>query len=98
MNMEIKSLWAMSHDGDNWGQCMSFHFAIAGTIYRNDGNVPAEWQYKPGLFTYEPPKEWPDNEIETMLTDNDVTMPELIEAGNIFSRYSDILKAQGQDY
>lgn len=88
----------MSHDGDDWGQCMAFRFAIAGTIYRNGGDIPQSWVYQPGVFEAEPPQDWPEVEIEEMFQSGLISMEDLIQAGEVFKRYSDILEAQGKDY
>ena len=98
MNKEIKNLWAISHDGDDWGQCMSFWFAIAGTVYRHNGITPREWQFTPGLSADKTPTEWPDSEIDAMFTNDEITMNDLVKSGNVFARYANILKAQGTAY
>jgi hypothetical protein len=38
-----------SLEGDDWGSCMSWRFAIAGELYARGAPIPEEWQYRPGL-------------------------------------------------
>ena len=87
----------MSHDGDSWGQCMMFSFAIAGCLYRH-GTVPDEWEFKPGLSEAQPPIEWPDIEIESVYQDDKINLNELTNTGNIFIRYANIFRTQNKDY
>lgn len=98
MNKHIKELWEISHDGDDWGQCMAFWYAIADTLYREDGDIPNSWQYKPPLYVDEKPDSWPETEIDHMYQEGVISLDDLTYAGRVFERYSDLLKAQGKSY
>lgn len=100
MNELIKDLWAMSHDGDAWGQAMTYWFAISETLFHHNQETPDHWMYNPGLGTrsYNAPEDWPDAEINALYVSGDITTEELIHAGNVFCRLAHICKAQGLDY
>ena len=97
MNAEIKDVWAMSHDGDDWGQCMGIWFAIANCLHRHNGPIPRHWQFRAGA-TEEAAEDWPDTMLEDLLHCEAITFFDLVQAGNVFARYASILQAQGKAY
>lgn len=87
------------HDGDEWGLCMSWFFAVAHTLYHLD-EVPAEWQYSHGLCDGDmrDPDEFEESEIAYLMVENLVTVEDLINFGHFLDHWSDELREAGKDY
>lgn len=106
MHLEIKELYNLSFDGDEWGGCMAFHFACADILYHVcEKTPPNHWRYSPGLrySLFDGPVagedyQWPDSAILDMLNDKTIDTDDLIQAGNVFQRYAQWLKYKGKDY
>ncbi len=99
LHPEIKSLMRLDFDpGDPWGSAMSHWFAIAGTLYREGMATPEEWRYHPGLFEQEDPRDWPATEYAEMLARGQVTLADVLTAGQVMDRYVRILVRVGRDY
>lgn len=98
MNTEAKFLISLDSGDDPWGHAMGHMFAIAHTLYMFGGPIPSAWQYRPGLREDEPRGEWPDSEWESLYEDGSVTADDLVQAGNVLSRYINILDSKGLSY
>lgn len=81
-------------DGDPWGWCMAWWFAIAGTLYDRGEDIPREWQYGPGAR--QGPE--PDSFEETAIRDLEISSPALIRMGNVLTRYASWCKFKELDY
>lgn len=45
---DLKFEYRLGNDGDAWGHCMQWWFAIADEIeFNRDFDVPADWQFRP---------------------------------------------------
>lgn len=100
MNKAAKSIMALdSGDSDLWGWAMSHWFGIAGTLQRHEPEaIPSAWHYRPGIGVEEEVTEYPDCEWEDGFIFGDFTAADLVHAGNVLSRYADLLKLKGLDY
>lgn len=89
---KIAEDWRSDRHGDPYGSAMSVLFDIAAELNIRD-EVPASWLYRPSPMgdDREPDSYWYD------LTCNAGTQ-ELIDFGNILSRYIDKLKVAEMDY
>jgi hypothetical protein len=99
---EIMSLIRMSDDGDQWGNAMGFAFGICDVLWHaEDGTVdiPAQWQYRHSPVCREVDMDqWPDSELQEMLTDGLVSTDDLLYAGTVVDRYARWLDAAGKSY
>jgi len=102
---EAMSMVRMEYgDNDPWGTTMSHMFAIADVIYHDvlypDGeNLPAAWQYMHspvcgGVDT----NSWPDAEYSDYLVRGEMTIDQLLYAGNVLNRYASVLTKAGLAY
>ena len=100
MNEHIQGLIALDWDGgDKWGSAMSHFFGIADTLYGADSaDIPMAWQYSPGVSAGEEGEDWPEAEYRHLLDDGDITTGDLVHAGNVLSRYTAILRTNGESY
>jgi len=85
---------ADSGDGDPWGWCMGWWFAIAGTLHDRGETVPAAWHYRPSPFGGVDP----DDFNASLIAELDTTSPALVHAGNVLSRYAERCRRAGRDY
>lgn len=49
MNSQLQQAYRETRDGDAWGNCMQWLFALADYMSDRGVGVPPEWQYRPGL-------------------------------------------------
>lgn len=96
---------------DPWGTSQGWRFGIARVLHACDPSlVPDEWQYQPGASTSterfrdlvnaidDENAEHPDIEIAEMLYEEEVTVEDLVRAGNDLARFSALCKLYGRDY
>jgi hypothetical protein len=81
-------------DGDPWGWCMAWWFAIAGTLHDRGDSVPAEWQYRTSPLGGVDPDDWHASAIR----DLEIGAPALVHAGNVLMRYAARCRRAGLDY
>jgi hypothetical protein len=91
--------------GDVWGETLSFHFAVAATLFHyNPDLIPASWEYR-----HSPMCDWPgecgDTEgdyLGEMLSDGwdnaEWNGDDLRLFGDVLSRYASVLRLAGKDY
>jgi len=79
-------------DGDGYGTCMKWFFAVANELDRRNLICPDHWQYRPSPFGPEKPEDY-EQEICSQATEK-----ALIAFGNMLERYYRLLKAAGMDY
>lgn len=94
----VRSLLAEdSGDGDEWGWVTGHRFAIAGALCWSGEDVPASWEYRPGIG---PPDSdlYPDCEWFAALEDETMSGDDLRAAGDALAAYADLLRAAGLDY
>lgn len=89
---DLKHEYRLMHDGDEWGNCLSWWFAVAGEMYERGLDIPPEWQYRPSPF----------GGREEGLYETDVCLEASDEAlelfGRVLCRLGERLKACGRDY
>lgn len=95
---------------DPWGSVLEAHFQICYTLVRHGAkdSIPADWEF--GLGAFQPtmddnnPDVWDEDSDGSLLGwEFDLIMREhgaapLIHAGNILSRYANLLRLDGKDY
>jgi len=85
---DIRTEFRLRYDPhDGWGCVIGAFFEVAETLYAWGEDVPAEWEFRPGLGEPEA-AEWLDG------FDADT----LVDFGNVLDRWSDMLRARGDDY
>jgi hypothetical protein len=96
----IRGLWSLTGDGDVWGDVISWCFDIAEVMTLAGEPVPTSWEFRPapGLSEESVSESWPESELLEMYDDGTVSGDDLREAGEVFMRYADILRAMGKDY
>lgn len=92
--------------GDPWGSTIEAHFQVAYTLMRHGVDVPADWQFSPGMFVPDLEDNNPDNEdgegsyigwqFDLLMREGHVS--NLIHAGNVLARYAFHLSMAGYDY
>ncbi len=77
---------------DTWGTAIDAWFECAGHMYERSIQIPAEWEYRPGLFggTEE------DNYFFPLFTE--CTETELQKIGGFLFRYCEYLRFKGINY
>jgi len=93
---DIKSEYKLTSDGDSWGHCLCWLFAIADEIYFNrcdEISVPDKWQFRPSCIG---PSNDPES-YETEIVEGTETH-DLLQFGQVLHRYADRLKRAGKDY
>lgn len=87
---------------DPWGSAVSAHFDIAECLYRNGADVPAAWEFRPSPVLSVGDKLDEDEasmfslDIEVMLAGGHYA--NLIHAGTVLGRYSNLLKLAGKSH
>ena len=88
--------------GDPWGSCLGTLFAICETLYRRHVDIPAHWDFKPGLGLEirrdEPADDDDDVQVYELMTDPAYTDQGLLYWGELLSRYAGLLESKGLDY
>lgn len=96
----LVDLFDSTDDGDEYGNCMGWWFATAHVLYHLN-EVPDEWNYNHGLcLNYDPndSDDFDEAELQYRISDDLVSISDLIEFGNTLLNVCDILKEQGKDY
>jgi hypothetical protein len=90
---DIKHDAMLTYDSyDAWGWAMTWWFAVADEMTRRGLDIPATWQYRPGLDVSRDEDSYEDETLE--LADDDA----LEHFGNVLARFARILEHQGKDY
>jgi hypothetical protein len=90
---DLRDQYRCTHDGDAWGNCMGWRFAVAAEMWHRGLAIPSEWGYSPGMAS--DPRELETLEGETCA---DATDEALELFGAVLLRVYDKLKAAGEDY
>jgi hypothetical protein len=90
---------------DRWGHAMAWWFGVAETLHAMDEDIPDAWQFRPSpmnenrtLADVAASEEWPDTQIAEYVQDGTYSATDLIHAGNVLSRYANILQRAGMAY
>lgn len=99
MNLELVGLYESTHDGDEWGNVMSWFFAVAHVLHHAGEAVPASWNYRhylycDGLDT----NQYEEAELFHALANGIVTHDDLFEFGDFLDREDERLKANNEAY
>ncbi len=100
VNETLIDLFDSTEDGDEWGDCMGWFFAVAHVLYHLD-EVPVEWDYNHGLcLDYDPTdsKDYDEAELQYLMAEELVTVQDLVEFGNTLNNVYYTLIEQGKDY
>lgn len=103
MNVHLVACYNLSFDGDEWGNCQAWRFAIAHLLHHMD-RCPDEWQYVHGLcyadgLSYlEDVGDDTEQDIMDMLRAGLVNVLDLIEFGTMLNNLRDILELENKDY
>ena len=84
---------------DPFGSALNAHFDIAECLYRHGAEIPADWEFSPGLAA----EHELDDDASYFATELDLMMRQghysnLIHAGNVLMRYVAQCKLAGLDY
>lgn len=92
---DLKGEFRLTSSGDVWGDTMQWWFSIADELYwnREEGVVPASWEFKPAPMG---PQNDPEDYITVVV--KSATTEDLVKFGEVLSRYSHFLKLVGKDY
>lgn len=84
--------------GDAWGSTMGWWFAIADVVTEIDpSQVPSEWEFRQSPMGSNT-EAYEYQEILETMRDDGATLEDLLDAGNILTRYAAQLKLAGMDY
>lgn len=84
--------------GDPWGSTMEWWFAIADVITEIDpSQVPSAWEFRQSPFGANTDSYAYQEIIDTM-RDEGAVLEDLLNAGNVLTRYATQLKLAGMDY
>lgn len=94
MNKDLQNEFKATNDGDHWGNCMQWLFAVCDYLtFETDEIVPDEWQFKPSLFGANE-----DDYNYQTLKELDVPSEDVLHFGSLLIRFSELLKRKGLDY
>jgi hypothetical protein len=94
MNKDLQNEFKATNDGDHWGNCMQWLFAVCDYLtFETDEIVPDEWQFKPSLFGANE-----DDYNYQTLKELDVPSEDVLHFGSLLIRFSEMLKRKGLDY
>lgn len=88
----LRHAYALGAGGDEWSECMSWRFAIAGELYERGEDIPGEWQYRPS------PMGGRDPDQHEMDYCANATTEALQRFGALLHRYAARLRPVGKDY
>lgn len=100
MNKHLVQVFEQSADGDEWGNVMSWFFAVAHVLHHLD-EIPEEWNYIHAPYCDEDmrdPREFNESELAYLMAEELVTVEDLIEFGHWLDREDERLKAAGKAY
>lgn len=89
---EIRNCFRGSDNGDAWGRCMTWWFALADYMYDHDMVIPDEWEFRHGLSSDVDSFEY------SLLDEEGMTASECRRFGNALSRLARRIKSVGRDY
>lgn len=87
----FKEEFRWHNDGDDWGRCLSFHFALCDYMHDRCMEVPDRWRYKRGLSSDK-------NECYRVFSRLRYSESTLIHIGDCLSRLAEILSTLGRSY
>ena len=88
----IKCEFRLGNDGDTWGTCSAWLFAVADALtFHFDESVPDDWGFRPSPMGADE-----DSHEYQFLICCDCSA--VIEFGDMLWRLRGILKSQGRDY
>ena len=94
MNKDLQNEFKATNNGDHWGNCMQWLFAVCDYLtFETDESVPDEWQFKPSLFGANE-----DDYNYQTLKELDVPSEDVLHFGSLLVRFSEMLKRKGLDY
>lgn len=101
--LALRGLYVLGDQGDPWGTCSGFLFALAEVIHHDtDCDVPSEWKFSDSpMHTTAWDREdvdWPESEIQDMQWYGECSANDMIAFGNVLIRYGHFLKSIGRDY
>jgi hypothetical protein len=107
LHEEIRQL-AKQDPQDPWGDAISTAFAIADVLYAAGEHIPVEWEFHASSAfddDVDTMAENADDEhsyatetLANLYMQRGITADELRYAGNVLSRYNNLLKAAGLNY
>lgn len=90
---DLRTEYRLTSGCDPWGDCMHWLFTIADHLHFNEGETPADWQYRPSPLG---PTNDPDDYVTGIVSEAETAA--LIDFGNMLNRYAAMMKAAGMDY
>ena len=94
INPILKKEYKLTSDGDAWGNCMQWLFAIGDHLTFNTNiPVPAEWEFRPSPLGADD-----DSYVFQFLREDHVAADDVLSFGHSLIRLRDILQSQGRDY
>lgn len=85
---------------DPWGSALNAQFDIAECLTRYGVDIPAHWEYSPGLSaSYEPHEDtstWFAMELDVLMRQGHEQ--NIIHAGNVLCRYVALCESEGLSY
>jgi len=93
LNKTLKQEYKMTYDGDAWGSCMRWLFAICDFLEFNRSGTPDHWQYRPSPMGADE-----EDSSYQFLMDSEIPHEEIVEFGNCLIRLRDILEKKGESY
>lgn len=94
---ELKQAVRLSNDGDSWGTCFRWLFALAYKLEFDGPGAPGDWGFEPGALTTS--ENWRDDfdpfELETL---DEATDEALERLGEVLWRWRSKLKAADLAY
>jgi len=94
INETLKNEYKLTNDGDAWGNCMQWLFAICDYLtFETDECIPDEWQFKASPLGA-------DDESYVFQSLKELSLParEILEFGKVLIRLRDILEHKGLSY
>lgn len=87
--------------GDTWGASMGALFGICDALRVAGEDIPASWQYRPGMGASDELS--PDEDYEAIVITEAVdagalTWDDVRRAGDVLNRYTHILERAGRSY
>ncbi len=95
---ELMAEMNIGADGDDWGLCLSWHFAVCDVLYHMNEDIPAEWQYRHGLGCTGEDDDYQTAVTRDMVDDGTVSVKDLIDFGQFLNAWADELRERGESY
>ena len=98
MNIILKNEYKLTNDGDAWGNCMQWLFAICDYLtFDTDECIPDEWKFRASLmganedcFCYQ--------SLRHFASEQEITDSDVLKFGKVLIRLRDILERKGLSY